>query len=96
MGLGRSALATMMMGGVIRIILPAPLQKLVSEVFFLLFWEGNFVGNLAGTLRDFFGPTKERAQKIRGKFRSIFREKFVAPQNKDVFVPKIALQALPP
>ena len=38
------------------LFLPTLLQKLVGDFFG--FWEGNFVGRLAGILRDFFGPAK--------------------------------------
>ena len=73
------------------IFLPAPLQKLVGDFF--CFGEGNFVGNLAGILRDFFGPTKERIKQFR-EFRSIFREKIRSPQK--IFHAKIRSADVPP
>ena len=50
----------------LRSFLPALLQKLVGEFFYFgeEIWR-EFCG-------IFFGPTKTKAQKIRGKFRSIF------------------------
>ena len=61
-------------------VLPALLQKLVSEVFLLFCRE--FGGNFAG----FF----IKAQKVRGNLGAFFVRKFVA-QNKS-FVPKFVLQ----
>ena len=62
--------------------------------FFFLFFEGNFVGNLAGILRDFFGPTKGRLKDFGENFGAFFVRKFVAP--KTYFVPKFALQTCHP
>ena len=59
-----------------QIVLPALLQKLVGEFFD--FSQGileNFVGNLEGIFRGFFLTHRTKAQKFRGKFRSIFRKK---------------------
>ena len=39
---------------------------------FFDFGDGNFVGNLAGILRDFFGPTKYKGSIISGKILEHF------------------------
>ena len=67
-------------------VLPALLQKLVGE-FFFDFGEGNLGGK-------FFGPTKIRAQKFRGKFRSVSREKFHS--SKRIFRANFGLQTCHP
>ena len=59
--------------------LHALLQKLVGD-FFLIFRRefpkfGKFGGNFGGNFAGFFLTHRIKAQKIRGKFRSIFREK---------------------
>ena len=76
-------------------LLPALLQKLVGE-FFVDFWDGNFVGNLAGILRDFSDPqcVKGKAQTFWGKFRSIFREKIRG--SKRIFRANFVLQTCHP
>ena len=43
------------------------------------------MGNLAGILRDFFGPTKQRLENFRGNFGAFFVREFV-PRKKS-FVP---------
>ena len=58
-------------------VLPALLQKLVGELFFFDFSQGN-LENLVGIWREFCGiflTHREKAQKFRGKFRSVFRNK---------------------
>ena len=55
-----------------------------SSVNFLNFSQGNLVGNLAGILWGFFLTHRTKAQKNRGKFRSIFRKKFVARKKSFV------------
>ena len=60
-----------------------------SVYFFLIFLQGNLenlVGNLEGILRGFFLTHRTKAQKIRGKFRSIFRS------SKKIFRAKFTLQ----
>ena len=52
-------------------ILPALLQKLVGELFFLNFWEGNLAGSLAGILRDFSDP-QNKGSKFSGKILEHF------------------------
>ena len=74
------------------LILPALLQKLVGE-FFFYFSLGNLenlVGNLEGILRGFFLTHRTKAQKFRGKFRSIFRKKIRG--SKKIFRAKFTLQ----
>ena len=71
--------------------LPALLQKLVSD-FFFDFWEGNFVGTLAGILRDFFGPTKDRLNNFGENFVAFFvrnscLEKEISCQLRSADVP---------
>ena len=76
----------------VHIFLPALLQKLVGD-FFLIFrreiwkiqWEiwREFSG-------DFFLTHRTKAQKIRGKFRSIFRKKIRG--SKKIFRAKFTLQ----
>ena len=69
------------------------LQKLVGE-FLFDFSQGNLeensVGNLEGIFRGFFLTHRTKAQKIRGKFRSIFRTKIRA--SKKIFRAKFTLQ----
>ena len=48
------------------------------------------MGNLEGLLREFFLTHRTKAQKIRGKFRSIFRNK-IRSSNK-IFRAKFTLQ----
>ena len=48
------------------------------------------MGNLAGILRDFFGPTEERLKNIGENFGAFFVRKFVA--QKQIFRAKFALQ----
>ena len=50
-------------------VFPAPLQKLVGDSF--NFGEDNFVGNLAGILRDFSDP-QNKGPKISGKISEHF------------------------
>ena len=51
--------------------LPAPLQKLVGELF--LTFAGKFCGRFGGNLAGFFSdPQKAEQKKSRGKLRSIF------------------------
>ena len=47
----------------------------------------NLVGNLEGILRDFFLTHRTKAQKFRGKFRSIFRNKIRS--SKKIFRAKL-------
>ena len=65
----------------------------VRRSIFLDFLEGNFVGNLAGILRDFF-RTHKKTQIFRGKFWSFFREKLRSP--KKIFRAKIRSADMPP
>ena len=44
--------------GPLKVVLPARLQRLVGELNFPEFLQGNIAENLAGILRDLFGPTK--------------------------------------
>ena len=76
----------------VRIVLPALLQKLVGE-FFFDFSQGNLenlVGNLEGIFRGFFLAHRTKAQKFRGKFRSIFRKKIRG--SKKIFRANFTLQ----
>ena len=50
-----------------------------SSVIFFEFWEGNFVGILAGILWDFFGPTKYRLRNFGDNLGAFFVRKFVDP-----------------
>ena len=73
-------------------VLPALLQKLVGE-FFFDFSHGNLenlVGNLEGIFQGFFLTHRTKAQKFRGKFRSIFRKKIRG--SKKIFRAKFTLQ----
>ena len=74
------------------IVLSALLQKLVGE-FFFDFPQGNLenlVGNLEGIFRGFFLTHRTKAQKFRGKFRSILRKKIRG--SKKIFRGKFTLQ----
>ena len=78
------------------VVLPALLQKLVGE-FFFDFSQGNLenlVGNLEGIFRGFFLTHRTKAQKFRGKFRSIFRKKIRG--SKKIFRAKFTLQTCHP
>ena len=56
-----------------------------SSVNFFDFSQGNLenlVGNLEGIFRGFFLTHRTKAQKFRGKFRSIFRKKIRGSKKK--------------
>ena len=74
-----------------RLPLPALLQKLVGE-FFLIFAGkfGKFSGKFGGNFPGFSLTQRTKAQKIRGKFRSIFRKKIRG--SKKIFRAKFTLQ----
>ena len=50
-------------------------------------------GNLAGILRDFFGPTKQRLKNLGEKFGAFFVRNFVAQKN--IFCAKIRSASVP-
>ena len=62
-------------------ILPAPLQKLVDVFFFV---RESSREMLAGSLRDFCGPTNSSQTCFCGNFRSIFREKILRAQKNNL------------
>ena len=45
----------------------------------LFFWEGNFVGNLAGILWDFFSDPQNKGSKLSGKISEHFSRKIRSP-----------------
>ena len=45
---------------------------------------GNLVGNLAGILWEFFSTHRAKAQKLRRRFRSIFRKKIRSSEKKNL------------
>ena len=64
-----------------------------SSVISFYFSQGNLenlVGNLEGIFRGFFLTHRTKAQKFRGKFRSIFRKKIRG--SKKIFRAKFTLQ----
>ena len=72
-------------------LLPAILQKLVGEFFWFFAGKfGKFSGKFGGNFPGFFLTHRTKAQKFRGKFRSIFRKKIRS--SKNIFRAKFTLQ----
>ena len=74
-------------------LLPALLQKLVGDFFFLSLG-GKFCGKFGGNFAGIFRTHKKKAPKYRGKFRSISGEKIRA--SKKIFRANLILQTRHP